>query len=123
MRLGTLVASLALVLSVAACSGGTTATADRAADALTKTVYANDFKGTTSQLDASTKNQVTRASVGALSDLMHRLGAYKGVSVMAQDPAKNEYTYNATFDHGTLIVAIRMDANGGVAAYHVFAPH
>ncbi len=123
MRLGTIVASVALIVSIAACSGGTNSTADHAADAVTKTVYANDFRGTTAQLDASTKSEVTRASVGALSDLMHRMGAYKGVALMAQNPAKNEYTYTATFDHGTLIVAIRMDAKGGVAAYHVFAPH
>ncbi len=112
-----------LGLCVAACSSSANATADHAADAVTKTVYANDFRGTTAQLDASTRGEVTRASVGALSDLMHRMGAYKGVALMAQDPAKNDYTYTATFEHGTLIVAIRMDAKGGVAAYHVFAPH
>ena len=115
--------SVVLGLCVAACSSGTNATADHAADAVTRTVYANDFKGTTAQLDTSTRGEVTRASVGALSDLMHRMGAYKGIALMAQNPAKNDYTYTATFDHGSLIVAIRMDANGGVAAYHVFAPH
>ena len=116
-----LLAALILGASLIGCSGNSGGAADHAADTLTKSVYANDYHGTLTQLDSATQKQVTRASVGAMSDMMHRLGTYNGLTLMSADPAKNEFTYKANFEHGSLNVALRLDTHHGVAAYHVFA--
>jgi hypothetical protein len=92
------------------------------ADSITKAVYADDPAGVSSNFDSQLKTQVTRAEVGMLSDRMHALGAYKGLTLVSSDPSRNEYTYRAAFDHGAMNVVIRLDQNGQAAAYRVFPP-
>jgi 6-phosphogluconolactonase (cycloisomerase 2 family) len=65
---------------------------------------------------------VTRSEVGILSDQMHKYGDYKGLTYVSTDPAKNEYTYRANFTKGSMNVVVKLDADGKVAAYRVFAP-
>lgn len=117
IRWGALAAALALPL--AACGGGGGGAAQSTADAITRAAYANDYDGVVSQFDGSLKNQVTRASVGALSDKMHALGDYEGLKLLATDAGKNEYTFGATFSKGTMNVVERLDSNGQVAAYRI----
>lgn len=108
-----------LVLPLTACGGGGTGAAQSTADAVTKAAYANDYNGVTSSFDDALKAQVTRASVGVISDKMHALGDYNGLTTLATDAAKNEYTFKATFSKGTMNVVERLDSNGKVAAYRV----
>lgn len=118
IRLGVLAAALALPL--AACGGGGGGgAAQSTADTITKAAYANDYAGVTSSFNDALKKQVTRASVGVLSDKMHALGNYQGLSLLATNSAKNEYTFKATFTNGTMNVVERLDSSGQVAAYRV----
>ena len=126
VRFRPFVAAFALQVALAACNATSNAAsgpggvAASTADGITKAVYANDAEAVTSNFDAQLKTQVSRAEVGALSDTMHGLGSYKGLTFVSSDPAKNEYTYRADFDKGAMNVVVRMDADGKVAAYRLF---
>jgi hypothetical protein len=94
--------------------------AQNSADTVTKAVFANDMPGVDANFDSSLQSQVNRAQVGALSDKMHALGEYKGLTFVSSDPSKNEYTYRADFDRGMMNVVVRLDADGKLSAYRVF---
>lgn len=111
-------AMLAACNSAGSQSGGTAAST---ADSTTKAVYNNDMDGVTSNFDDQLKTTVNRADVGTLSDKMHALGDYKGLTYVSGDPAKNEFTYRADFDKGSMNVVVRVDGDGKLAAYRVFA--
>lgn len=113
---------LALVLGLAACAGNGTGQAQSAAESTTKAVYSDDADAVTQNFDDNLKTQVTRSEVGILSDQMHKLGDYKGLTYVSNDPAKNEYTYRADFTKGSMNVVLKLDADGKIAAYRVFAP-
>ncbi len=118
--------ALALAALIPAACSGTQAgggSAQTAADSVTKSIYADDVHGVTSNFDQQLKAQVSRAEVGALSDKMHALGSYKGLTFVSGDPTKSEFTYRADFDKGSMSVVIRMDANGQLAAYRIFTPN
>ena len=97
--------------------GGSAATT---ADSVTKAVYDNNMDGVTASFDETLKTQVSRAQVGTLSDKMHALGAYKGLTYVSSDPSKNEFTYRADFEKGSMNVVIRVDTDGKLAAYRIF---
>jgi hypothetical protein len=113
---------LALVLGLAACAGNSTGQAQAAADSTTKAVYTDDADAVTQNFDDTLKAQVTRSEVGILSDQMHKFGDYKGLTYVSNDPAKNEYTYRANFTKGSMNVVLKLDPDGKIAAYRVFAP-
>ncbi len=115
-------AVLAVVLLAGCTSSPSTGAAQSTADGVTTAVYNNDIDALTSNFDDQLKSQVSRAEVGALSDKMHTLGAYKGLTYVSSDPAKNEFTYRADFDRGSMNVVLRLDSDGKVSAYRVFAP-
>lgn len=117
IRLGAL--AFALALPLAACAGGGNGAAQSTADAVTKAAYANDYSGVTSSFNDALKKQVTRASVGMISDKMHALGNYQGLTLLATDNTKNEYTFKAAFSKGSMNVVERLDPNGKIAAYRV----
>lgn len=114
------IVALALVAGLAACAAGGSGQAQTAADQTTKAVYNDDADAVTQNFDDNLKSQVTRSEVGILSDQMHKLGDYKGLTHVSDDPAKNEYTYRADFTKGSMNVVLRLDADGKVAAYRVF---
>lgn len=109
-------------LALAACGGGGSGQAQSLADSTTKAVYNDDPGGVTAHFDDQLKNQVTRSEVGILSDQMHKQGDYQGLSLLGNDPNKNEYTYRANFSKGSMNVVLRLDENGEIAAYRVLAP-
>ncbi len=119
MRATSLGAIIALALVCAACSGDG-GSAQTLADTTTKAVYANDYDSVVGNADDAIKASITRAEIGTLSDKMHALGAYKGLTLVASDPVKNEFTYRADFDTGAMNVVVRVDADGKLAAYRVF---
>jgi hypothetical protein len=110
--------ALAVALTLSAC-GGSGGAAQLTADTITKAVIANDADTVQNNLDAALKPQITRASVGALSDTMVKLGAYKGLTLLSSDATKNEFTYRADFASGTMNVVIKLDPDGKAAAYRV----
>jgi hypothetical protein len=115
-------AGASLALALAACGGNNAGSAQSATDSTTKAVYNDDVNGVTQNFDDTLKTQVTRSEVGILSDQMHRLGDYHGLTFVGSDPNKNEYTYRAGFTKGNMNVVVRLDPDGRFAAYRVFAP-
>ena len=87
---------------------------------MTKAVYDDDVTTVQSHMDPSLQSQVSRGDVGTLSDKMHGLGAYKGLTYLDGDAAKSEFTYRADFEKGTMNVVVRVDNDGKLAAYRVF---
>jgi len=116
-------AALFAALALAACgSNSPGGGAQAAADSTTKAVYNDDPATVTQNFDDALKNQVTRSEVGILSDQMHKMGDYQGLTFVGSDPNKNEYTYRAGFTKGSMNVTVRLDPDGKFAAYRVFPP-
>ena len=114
---------IALLAATAACNagaGGASGSAATTTDDVTKAVYNNDVDAVTSNFDDQLKAQVSRGEVGTLSDKMHALGDYKGLTYVNGDPAKNEFTYRANFDKGSMNVVVRVDSDGRLSAYRIF---
>ena len=111
----------AAVLAIAACGCAHTATPQDLADATTRAVYAADYDATTANFDDTLKTQVTRKSVGDLSDRMHAYGAYHGLKPAAADAASGRYQYEASFDKGPIAVLLRVDPDGKIGAYRIGA--
>jgi hypothetical protein len=119
-----IVAHAAVVLAIAACGcaqrhDDPQVRAQVLADETTRGVYDADFARTTEHFDAALKLQVTRATIGQLSDQMHTLGAYRGLKPSSSDPDKGRYDYEATFDKGTMLVQLRLDPTQRIGAYRV----
>jgi len=109
-----------LPATLAACSSSASSGPQATADSITKAVYANDADSASANFDDTLKQQVTRASVGVLSDQLHRFGDYKGLTYLSADPAKNEFDYRADFANGSVNVVLRLDSDGKASAYRVF---
>jgi hypothetical protein len=112
--------AIALTGALAACSAGASGSAQTLADNATKAAYSNDMAGLAGNFNDSLARQVTRAEVGTISDQMHRLGDYKGLTMLSSDATKSEFTYRADFTSGSMNVVVRVDPNGKLAAYRVF---
>ena len=110
-----------MVLALAACGGNPGGQAQNSADTTTKAVYNDDVDGVTQNFDDTLKSQVTRSEVGILSDKMHSLGDYQGLTYVSDDPDKNEYTYRANFSKGSMNVVLKLDSDGKIGAYRVLA--
>ncbi len=89
------------------------------AEKITRAVYADDYDSTTADFDAGTKTDVTRTELGAISDRMHVLGALQTFSQRSADPTAGKFQYDANFEKGAMLVEIRFDPDGKVAAYRV----
>jgi hypothetical protein len=119
-----LAATMAVALGLGACSGNS-GSEQKLADSVTRAVYNNDMSGVTSNFSSEVSPQVTRASLGVLSDQMHGMGNYQGLTETATNLPARRYTFDAKFDKGDMTVQMRLDASGKVAAYRVSpgAPH
>ena len=94
-------------------------TPDGIADAVTRAVYANDLDGATADFDDETKAQISRSSLGELSDRMHALGELQSLAPRSSDPDRGRYEYDAHFTNGAMLVEVRIDPSGKVGAYRV----
>ena len=113
--------ALAALVALAACNAQANPGAVQSTtDSVTKAVYSDDVDGVDANFDSSLKSQVSRGDVGTLSDKMHALGNYKGLTYLSTDAAKSEFTYRADFDKGSMNVVVRVDNDGKLAAYRVF---
>jgi hypothetical protein len=112
-----LAAALALTTMLVAC--GVAHTPERLADQTTRALYEDNHDAATANFDEHLKGHVTREQVGAISDQMHSLGRYKGLSVLHDDVDPGRFHYAANFDRGTMIVMVMVDPAGRIAAYHL----
>ena len=117
-----LAAVLAGALGACANSSASPGTAQTTADNVTKAVYDDSIDGVMSNLDENEKQSVSRGEIGTMSDQMHKLGDYKGLTFLNADASKSEFTYRADFSGGTANVVVRLDSDGKLSAYHVFIP-
>ncbi|MHB8178583.1 MAG: hypothetical protein ACYDA5_06035 [Vulcanimicrobiaceae bacterium] len=120
MRLRTTVLTALALAALSACGANSSGSAQRLADGATRAIYADSYAGVVKDLGPNVSRTVTRASVGAISDKMHALGSYQGLTLLASNPAKSEFTYRAAFQKGSMNVEVRLDNNGKLAAYRVF---
>lgn len=118
-------AALFLIATLAGCSNRgtgdvTVGSAQSTADGITKAAYNDDYAGVSANFDETVKRQIGRAEVGVMSDKMHKLGDYKGLTLLSNDAARNEFIYRAAFTRGTMNLGLRLDPDGKVAAYRIF---
>ncbi len=112
-------AVLATALSLVACGGSTGGNEQKLADSVTRAVYDNDMTAVQANFDSGVAPQVTRESLGALSDLMHKMGTYQGLTETATDLPSRRYTFDAKFDRGDMTVKMRLNADGKIVGYRV----
>jgi len=91
------------------------------ADATTRAVYQNDETALTANFTPQLTKEVTRAELGALSDLMHREGDYKAITETGMEP-DGAYDFRADFSNSSLIVKMKLDDSGHVTGYRVIPP-
>jgi hypothetical protein len=115
-------AAFACVALIAAGCGPMRSSHDPAglADSMTRAVYANDYDGTTAPMDHDTKAAVTRSQLGDLSDRMHALGTYQGLTQIKADADHGLYDFDLHFSNGHMMARMRLDPSGKVGAYRVF---
>ncbi len=118
MKLHVAFAAVAFAIAASACAQNHV-DPQVLADQTTRSVYDADYAGTTAHMDDAAKAQVTRSSLGDLSDKMHALGAYQGLKPNSSDPSTGRYVYEASFDKGTMLIELRMDPDQKIAAYRV----
>ncbi|HEV3158182.1 MAG TPA: hypothetical protein VGZ00_12625 [Candidatus Baltobacteraceae bacterium] len=112
--------AIVMLFALAGCAGSSSSSGPGdLVDEITRAVYQDDYARTVLHFDDAAKATVTRASLGDLSDRMHRLGSYSGLGQKAADPDKMRYVYELRFDRGTATAELRIDGDGKVGAYRV----
>jgi hypothetical protein len=109
--------AIAAVTSLAACASHDP---QASANSVTRAVYDDSPTAVTPYFDDALRPQVSRAGIGMISDKMHALGTYNGLTLLGSDAANHEYSYRAAFSKGTMTVVVRVDGDGRLAAYRVF---
>jgi hypothetical protein len=89
------------------------------ATAIAQALYNNDYNGAIANFDDTLKSQATRTQVALISDKMHSLGDFQGLSATKSDDDTRRYWYDAKFSKGDMTVELRLHANGQVAAYRI----
>lgn len=107
----------AIAFGATACSHR--ATPQELADQMTRAVYAGDAAAVRSRFNDAVKPSVTPQSVSDVSARMHKYGEYRGLSEVAEIPKARRYDFEAEFATGTMLVQLKLDANGAIAAYRV----
>lgn len=106
-----------LLAGLTACAGSDP---QSIASGVTRAVYDNNVSAVQPYFDDALRAQVSRASVGVISDKMHALGSYNGLTLLGSDTSKREYSYRANFSKGTVNIVVRVDPDGRLAAFRVF---
>jgi hypothetical protein len=110
--------ALALAIcSLTACGPAARGPEDIADHAI-RSIYAGDVAQAQRSFDPSIRADVTPASVRRLSSVMHAFGNYEYVSEVAALNA-SRYDLEAQFAVGSMLVQMRLDGAGKIAALHV----
>jgi hypothetical protein len=110
------IAAAALVGAVG-CAARVPTPTDRA-DGVIRAIYAGDVVQTRAAFDPNVQPAITPSSIGRLSRRMQAIGSYqflRGVSAMPN----GRYDFEAQFDSGSMLVQMRLDPDGAIAALHV----
>lgn len=109
--------ALLLLAAPAACGGNDP---QSVANSVTRALYDNNATAVQPYFDDAMRPQVSRASVGVISDKMHALGSFNGLTLLGSDMTKHEYSYRGNFSKGAVNIVVRVDPDGRLAAYRVF---
>lgn len=114
--------ALLATLALAGCFGPNQY--ERQADTVTKAIIANDMRPVEKDFNALVRPKLeSHARVGALSDQLTALGAFKGVKEdTPQDAPPRAHKFNATFEHATWIECMSYDQDGKIASFDVLPP-
>lgn len=113
-RLLGLIAGVGLL---AGCAAQASDTPIDSANQVTRAVYNDDLNGTVAQFDDGLRDQVTAQEVDQLSQVMRGLGPLEKMTTVNADPLNRRYDYRAAFDRGAILVQVRFDPDGRIAAY------
>jgi hypothetical protein len=89
------------------------------ATAVAQALYSNDYAAATQNFDDALKTQATRTEVAVISDKMHSLGDFQGLTEIKRDDDTRRYWFDAKFSKGDMTVEMRLHADGTIAAYRV----
>ena len=89
------------------------------ATSVAQSLYNNDLAGTTKNFDDTLKSQATRTQVALISDKMHALGDFQGLTEIKHDDDTRRYWYDAKFSKGDMTVEMKLHADGTIAAYRI----
>jgi len=109
--------AIAAVSALAACAAHDP---QASVNGVTRAVYDDNRAAAVRYFDNALRPQVSRAGIGMISDKMHALGAYNGLTLVGSDGTMHEYRYRAGFSKGTVTIVVRIDSAGRLAAYRVF---
>ncbi len=94
---------------------------ERMADAITQALAHNDMAPVQKDFNAIDRPELqNRARVGALSDLVGAMGAFKGSkenTPQGLDPGYHQFV--ETFARGTLVEKYKLDADGKITRFHI----
>lgn len=118
VRLGQIVAAAGLALLVPAACAPAMTPSESIADRTIRAIYADDVPQVQSAFTPALRVAVTRPSVARLSAVMHAFGKYEYVEqIAALDNGR--YDLEAQFGVGSMLVQMRLDGAGRIAALHV----
>lgn len=115
VRLGQAVA--VALLALASCAPATTGPED-IADRTIRSIYAGDVAQAQNAFDPAIRHDVTANSVRRLSSVMHAFGDYEYVTQVAS-LSNGRYDLEAQFAVGSMLVQMRLDDAGKIAALHL----
>jgi hypothetical protein len=88
------------------------------ADDAMRSIETGNLEGTATYFNKEARATMTPASVHALANVMHLFGEYQDVRQIAA-LEHNRYDLEAVFDLGSMLVQMRLDPDGKIAALHV----
>ncbi|HEY5340567.1 MAG TPA: hypothetical protein VIK27_06035 [Candidatus Aquilonibacter sp.] len=113
-----------LTLAASSACGEQQPTSEITADKAIRFIYAGDVHNTRQLFTADVRRTITPGSVNQLSSLMKAFGNYLGVTQIAA-MSDRRYDLEAKFAHGSMLVQLRLEPAGKVAALHIIpnVPH
>jgi hypothetical protein len=108
-----------LAVALTACGQQRGSDPQSIANGVAQAIYNNDYGGATANFDDALKAQATRTQVAMISDKMHALGDYQGLTQTKSDDDTRRYWFDAKFSKGDMTVELRLHANGQIAAYRL----
>jgi hypothetical protein len=113
-----------LALASASACGEQQPASEIIADKAIRFIYSGDVRNTQELFGADVRNTITPDSVKQLSSLMHAFGDYLGVMQIAALSGRR-YDLEAQFARGSMLVQLRLDSAGKLAALHIVpnVPH
>jgi hypothetical protein len=113
-----------LTLASASACGEKQPTSESIADKAIRFIYAGDVKNAQQLFADDVRPTITPDSINRLSSLMKTFGDYLNVTQIAA-LSDRRYDLEAQFAHGSMLVQLRLDPAGKVAALHIIpnVPH